>query len=200
MFDFQPGAVLLSLLCQYKNVSSCLRIWCAAFSITLSYPSASSLSFPISQNLSGNVSSSCLSCPSLPLPPDLRYLFLLLILSYYVSSSSSLTDHPSLQMTGTQRHQTNREKTTTRKRASSLACVKISSVLTEGVVEDDRKNDTRLFPDWKNSLAEWSLTHTHTHTHTQMCMHRNSNVDRKTACCQDGVFIYCFPSVSVHAP
>ena len=171
MFDFQPGAVLLSLLCQYKNVSSCLRIWCAAFSITLSYPSASSLSFPISQNLSGNVSSSCLSCPSLPLPPDLRYLFLLLILSYYVSSSSSLTDHPSLQMTGTQRHQTNREKTTTRKRASSLACVKISSVLTEGVVEDDRKNDTRLFPDWKNSLAEWSLTHTHTHTHTHTDVH-----------------------------
>ena len=156
-----------NILYHHKNVSSCLRIWCAAFSVTSSCPSASSLSFPISQTLSGNVSSSCLSCLSLPLPTDLRYLFLLLILSYYVSSSSSLTDHPSLQMTSTQRHQTNRKKTTTRKRASSLACVKISSILTEGVVEDDRKNDTRLFPDWKNSLAEWSLSLSHTHTHAQ---------------------------------
>lgn len=35
---------------------------------------------------------------------------------------------------------------------------------------------------------------------TYTLMHRYSNVDRKTACCQDRVFIYCFPSVSVHAP
>ncbi len=44
-----------------------------------------------------------------------------------------------------------------RKRAS----VKISSILTEGVAEDDRKNDTPTFPDWKNGLAEWSSIHTH---------------------------------------
>lgn len=36
----------------------------------------------------------------------------------------------------------------------------------------------------------------HTHSCTDTC----SNVDRKTACCQDGVFIYCFLSVSVQAP
>lgn len=40
-----------------------------------------------------------------------------------------------------------------------MASVKISSILTEGVVEDDRKNHTSLFPDWKNCLAEWPLMH-----------------------------------------
>lgn len=51
-----------------------------------------------------------------------------------------------------------------------LASVKISAVLTEGVVvEDDRKNDTPPFPDWKNSLAEWSCTHTHTCAEIQQC-------------------------------
>lgn len=136
-----------------------------------------------------------------PSPTDLWYPFLLLILSYYVSLSSSLTDHPSLQMTSIQRHQRNgernRKKKTMRKTAwELLASVKNSSVLTEGVVEDDRKNDTPPFPDWKKEFGPNGPTY----TLAQTLMHRYSNVDRKTVCCQDRVFIYCFPSVTVYAP
>lgn len=52
-----------------------------------------------------------------------------------------------------------------------LSRLKILSILTRTVVEDDRENHPSLFPDWKNSLAEWLNTHT--------LMHRNAMLTGK---------------------
>lgn len=73
-----------------------------------------------------------------------------------------------------------------------LAIVKVLSVLTEGAVEDDRKNQAFV-----TGKTVWQKGRTYTIKHTQA---QKRNVDRKTACCQDRVFIYCFPSASVLAP
>lgn len=123
---------------------------------------------------------------------ELWYSFLLLILSYYVSFSSSLTDHPSVQVTSIQRHQRN----TGRNRKKQW----------ERQIEKSRWQVLRFQLYWLKELEGVTLHHFLTgktvwqngslHTHT----HRYSNVDRKTACCQDKVSIYCFPSISVHAP
>lgn len=53
--------------------------------------------------------------------------------------------------------------------------------------EDDRKNPTSLFPDWKKQFG-------HSCIETQ-CWQENSLLPGQEA----GVFIYCFPSVSVYA-
>lgn len=68
------------------------------------------------------------------------------------------------------------EKTMRKTDGEPLASVKISAILTKGVVEDDKKNDTPPFPYWKNSTAECLCAHTHTDTHAQkqQCWQENS--------------------------
>lgn len=60
-------------------------------------------------------------------------------------------------------------------------------------MEDDRGMTLHHF---LNGKTVWQNGQLDAHT----LMHRYSSVDRKTACCQDGVFSYCFPSVSERAP
>lgn len=75
------------------------------------------------------------------------------------------------------RTQRETKKTMRKTDEGPLASVKFSAILTEGVVEDGRKNDTPPFSDGKKlfgRLVVCSHTHIHTHAQTQQCWQENS--------------------------
>ena len=117
------------------------------------------------------------------LPSYWSVILPLLILSYYVSLSSSLTDHPSLQMTSTQRHQRNGKRNRENRELEGRGLV-LRFQLYSLKEWWWRMIERMTLHHFLTGKTVWQIgcahthtyTHTHSHTHAQIqqCWQENS--------------------------